>query len=83
VFELVEPDDGTSGTVDGGSGLAAPLPNSHAQLMITCDSESGWSGPTCALASKVDVPLICVLFGSATRFGICHSYSVATSRPGG
>ena len=50
-FELVAPDDGVSGIVDGGSGLAVPLLNSQTQAIVTCDSESGWSGPTCAFAS--------------------------------
>jgi hypothetical protein len=82
VLELVEPEDGTSGTVEGGSGLAVPLPNSHAQAIVTCDSDNGWSGPTCERASCVSDPLIRVLLASAVILGNCHSYSVATRRPG-
>jgi hypothetical protein len=81
-LELVAPEDGTSGTVDGGSGLAVPLPSSHAQATVTIDSDSGWSGPTCTRTSCVSDPLIRVLFASAVILGNCHSYRVATSRPG-
>jgi hypothetical protein len=62
--------------------VVAPRESDQLQVTMTVAS-SGCSGPTIARAVVVFVPVSSVCESSASIFGNCHSYTVASSRVAG